>query len=65
MTKSSDYTAGFEAAKQKAIKVCEDLIETFSSTQYSINQSLGSFSERFACAKCIEAISKIVEGRNV
>lgn len=46
------------AERARCAKVCEDQAQQFLSTQYSFNQPLGSFLERFACGECADAIRK-------
>lgn len=44
--------------RERAAKICEEQAVQFLSPQYSFNQPLGSFTERFACEECAAAIRK-------
>lgn len=46
------------AERERCAKVCENQAQQFLSPQYSFNQPLGSFLERFACGECADAIRK-------
>lgn len=43
-------------ALREAVKACEEQRESFLSPDYAVNQPLSSFSERFACSQCADAI---------
>lgn len=47
---------GFEQAREQAAKACEDQAAIFLSPEYSTEQPLSSFGERFACGQCAEVI---------
>ena len=47
------------AALEEAAKVCEAQQQTFLSPQYSTDQPMSSFGERFACGRCAEAIRNL------
>jgi len=50
------YAAGQEDMQMKASEACKKVQEGFLSPEYSFGQPMASFSERFACGKCIDAI---------
>jgi len=50
------YAAGQENMQKKAYEACKKVQEGFLSPEYSLGQPLASFSERFACGECIDAI---------
>jgi hypothetical protein len=42
--------------RERAARVCEQQAHAFLSPEYTADQPLGSFEERFACASCADAI---------
>jgi len=44
------------AEREACAKVCEELIDTFSSSQYKTGQPWSSIGERFAVSSCADAI---------
>lgn len=50
------YAAGQEDMQMKASEACKKVQEGFLSPEYSFGQPMASFSERFACGECIDAI---------
>lgn len=44
------------AERTRAAQACEEQAKAFLSPEYSYNQPLGSFCERFACEQCADAI---------
>jgi hypothetical protein len=45
-----------ELAYKHAAQICRDVAKEFLAPEYATNQPLSSFSERFACGQCAEAI---------
>jgi hypothetical protein len=44
------------AERERAAKLCEEQAMAFASDLYAAGQPLSSFSKRFACGQCAEAI---------
>lgn len=44
------------AMRERAALACEDRAKAFLSPEYATGQPFSSLSERFACAKCAEAV---------
>jgi len=51
----------YEDGLRAAIKAIEEQMRVFLSDEFATGQPLSSWSERFACRSCIEAIQDLID----